>query len=157
MIGNLHNVKTDNCCFLRPTLSLQVYLKRQFLNINICRFIIAVSVNIYEKNIAWTSKPVIYIIKGDMFVCLSVCSVWPAKRPGRSRRNLTHALMSTQGVFLARSMSRSFTFNFSYVWLEIAYPRPLFGGLWAFDTPNNFLSSKPLKDTLLDESESFEL
>ena len=43
-------------------------------------------------------------------VCLSVCSVWPAKRLGRSRRNLTHALMSTQGVFLARSMSRSFTY-----------------------------------------------
>ena len=45
-----------------------------------------------------------------MFVCLFVCSVWPAKRLGRSRRNLTHALMSTQGVFLARSMSRSFTY-----------------------------------------------
>ena len=44
-----------------------------------------------------------------MFVCLSVCSVWPAKRLGRSRPNLTHALMSTEGVFLARSMSRSFT------------------------------------------------
>ena len=43
-----------------------------------------------------------------LFVCLSVfCSVWPAKRLGRSRPNLTHALMSTQGVFLARSMSRS--------------------------------------------------
>ena len=45
-----------------------------------------------------------------LFVCLSVCSVWPAKRLGRSRRNLTHALMSTQGVFLARSMSRSFVY-----------------------------------------------
>ena len=49
-----------------------------------------------------------------MFVCLSVClylcSVWPAKRLGRSRPNLTHALMSTQGVFLARSMSRSFMY-----------------------------------------------
>jgi len=53
---------------------------------------------------------VIYIIKGDMFVCLFVCSVWPAKRLGRSRPNLTHALMSTQGVFLARSMSRSFMY-----------------------------------------------
>jgi len=55
----------------------------------------------------------IYIIKGVMFVCLSVsnlCSVWPAKRLGRSRPNLTHALMSTQGVFLARSMSRSFMY-----------------------------------------------
>jgi len=52
----------------------------------------------------------IYIIKGDMFVCLFVCSVWPAKRLGRSRRNFTHALTSTQGVFLARSMSRSFTY-----------------------------------------------
>jgi len=52
----------------------------------------------------------IYIIKGDMFVCLSVCSVWPAKRLGRSRPNLTHALMSTQGVFLARSISRSFRY-----------------------------------------------
>ena len=52
-----------------------------------------------------------YIIKGDMFVCLFVChdlcSIWPAKRLGRSRQNLTHALMSTQGVFLARSLSRS--------------------------------------------------
>ena len=49
-----------------------------------------------------------------MFVCLSVCrfvcSVWPAKRLGRSRKNLTHALMSTQGMFLARSMSRSFAY-----------------------------------------------
>ena len=40
-------------------------------------------------------------------VCLSVCSIWPAKRLGRSRPNLTQALMSTQGVFLARSISRS--------------------------------------------------
>jgi len=45
-----------------------------------------------------------------LFVCLFVCSVWPAKRLRRSRRNLTHALKSTQGVFLARSMSRSFTY-----------------------------------------------
>ena len=48
-----------------------------------------------------------------MFVCLSVpylCSVWPAKRLGRSRPNLTHALMSTQGVFLSRSVSRSFMY-----------------------------------------------
>jgi len=37
------------------------------------------------------------------YVCLSVCL-------GRSRPNLTHALMSTQGVFLARSMSRSFMY-----------------------------------------------
>ena len=43
-------------------------------------------------------------------VCLYLCSVWPAKRLGRSRPNLTHALMSTQGVFLSRSMSRSFMF-----------------------------------------------
>ena len=43
-------------------------------------------------------------------VCLYLCSVWPAKRLGRSRPNLTHVLMSTQGVFLARSMSRSFTY-----------------------------------------------
>ena len=43
-----------------------------------------------------------------MFVCLYLCSVWPAKRLGRSRPNLTHALVSTQGVFLSRSMSRSF-------------------------------------------------
>ena len=50
---------------------------------------------------------VIYIIKAVMSVCLFVCSVWPAKRLGRSRPNLTHALMSTPGVFLARSMSRS--------------------------------------------------
>jgi len=49
----------------------------------------------------------IYIIKAVMSVCLFVCSVWPAKWLGRSRPNLTHALMSTQGVFLARSMSRS--------------------------------------------------
>jgi len=59
-------------------------------------------------------KQFIYIIKGVMFVCLFVwlylCSVWPAKRLGRSRPNLTHALMSTQGVFLARSMSRSFMY-----------------------------------------------
>jgi len=57
---------------------------------------------------------VIYIIKGVMFVCLFVClylcSVWPAKCLGRSRPNLTHALMSTQGVFLSRSMSRSFMY-----------------------------------------------
>jgi len=49
-----------------------------------------------------------------LFVCLSVClylcSVWPAKRLGRSRPNLTRALMSTQGVFLSRSMSRSFMY-----------------------------------------------
>jgi len=31
----------------------------------------------------------IYIIKGVMFVCLYLCSVWPAKRLGRSRPNLT--------------------------------------------------------------------
>ena len=43
-------------------------------------------------------------------ICLYLCSVWPAKRLGRSRPNLTHALMSTQGVFLSRSMSRSFTY-----------------------------------------------
>ena len=46
-----------------------------------------------------------------MFVCHDLCSVWPAKRLGRSRPNLTHALMSTQGVFLARSMSRSFMYT----------------------------------------------
>jgi len=45
-----------------------------------------------------------------MFVCLYLCSVWPAKRLGRSRPNLTHAFMSTQGVFLSRSMSRSFMY-----------------------------------------------
>ena len=49
-----------------------------------------------------------------MAICLSVChnlcSVCPAKRLGRSRRNLTHTLMSTQGVFLSRSMSRSFMY-----------------------------------------------
>ena len=45
-----------------------------------------------------------------LFVCLYLFSVWPAKRLGRSRPNLTHALMSTQGVFLARSMSRSFMY-----------------------------------------------
>jgi len=45
-----------------------------------------------------------------LFVCLYLCSVWPAKRLGRSRPNLTHALMSIQGVFLARSMSRSFMY-----------------------------------------------
>ena len=41
-----------------------------------------------------------------LFVCLSVCSIWP-ERLGRSRPNLTQALISTQGVFLARSISRS--------------------------------------------------
>ena len=45
-----------------------------------------------------------------LFVCLYLCSVWPAKRLGRSRPNWTHALMSTQGVFLSRSMSRSFMY-----------------------------------------------
>jgi len=45
-----------------------------------------------------------------LFVCLYLCSVWPAKRLGRSRPNLTHALISTQGVFLSRSMSRSFMY-----------------------------------------------
>jgi len=45
-----------------------------------------------------------------LFVCLYLCSVRPAKRLGRSRPNLTHALMSTQGVFLSRSMSRSFMY-----------------------------------------------
>ena len=45
-----------------------------------------------------------------LFVCHDLCSVWPAKRLGRSTPNLTHALMSTQGVFLARSVSRSFTY-----------------------------------------------
>ena len=43
-------------------------------------------------------------------VCLYLCSVWPAKRLGRLRPNLTHALTSTQGVFLSRSMSRSFMY-----------------------------------------------
>ena len=41
-------------------------------------------------------------------VCLYLCSVWPAKRLGRSTPNLAHTLMPTQGVFLSRSMSRSF-------------------------------------------------
>ena len=45
----------------------------------------------------------IYIIKGDMFICLFVClSVycrWPAERLGRSRPNLAWGLMLTQGVF----------------------------------------------------------
>jgi len=45
-----------------------------------------------------------------LFVCLYLCSVWSAKWLGRSRPNLTHALMSTQGVFLSRSMSRSFMY-----------------------------------------------
>ena len=45
-----------------------------------------------------------------MSVCLYLCSIWPAKRQGQSRPNLTHALMSTQGAFLARSMSRSFMY-----------------------------------------------
>ena len=45
-----------------------------------------------------------------LFVCLYLCSVWPAKWLDRSRPNLTHALMSTQGVFLSRSMSRSFMY-----------------------------------------------
>jgi len=30
----------------------------------------------------------IYIIKGDMFICLFVCCRWPAERLGRSRPNL---------------------------------------------------------------------
>ena len=45
-----------------------------------------------------------------LFVCLYLCSIWPAKRLGRSRPNLTHALMSTRGVFPSRSMSRSFMY-----------------------------------------------
>ena len=45
-----------------------------------------------------------------LFVCHDLCFVWPAKRLGRSRPNLTHALVSTHGVFLARSMSRLFTY-----------------------------------------------
>ena len=45
-----------------------------------------------------------------LFVCHNLCSVWPAKRLGRSTPNFTHALMSTQGVFLARSISRSFMY-----------------------------------------------
>ena len=49
----------------------------------------------------------IYIIKADMFVCLFRMA---GQTAGPTRRNLTHALMSTQGVFLARSMSRSFTY-----------------------------------------------
>ena len=53
---------------------------------------------------------IVYIIKGVMFVCHDLCSVWPAKRLGRLSPNLTHALLSTQGVFLARSMSRSFAY-----------------------------------------------
>ena len=53
---------------------------------------------------------IIYIINGVMFVCLYLCSVWPAKRLGRSRPNLTHALTSIQGVFPSRSMSRSFMY-----------------------------------------------
>jgi len=56
----------------------------------------------------------IYTIKAVMFVrlfvCLYLCSVWRAKRLGRSRPNLTHALMSTLGVFVARSLSRSFMY-----------------------------------------------
>jgi len=54
----------------------------------------------------------IYIIKADMFVCLSVCFYVPYSRPnGWADRDQTrHALMSTQGVFLARSMSRSFVY-----------------------------------------------
>ena len=56
------------------------------------------------------SQVSIYIIKGVMFVCHDLCSVWPAKRLGGLRPDLTHALVSTQGVFLARSMSRSFTY-----------------------------------------------
>ena len=52
---------------------------------------------------------IIYIIKGIMFVCLYLCSVWPAKRLGRSRPILTRT-QSTQGVFLSRSMSRSFMY-----------------------------------------------
>ena len=52
---------------------------------------------------------------GCLDVCLGVCplylcSVWPAKRLGRSRPNLAHALTSTRGVFLSRSMSRSFMY-----------------------------------------------
>jgi len=52
----------------------------------------------------------IFLVSLVTFVCLYLCSVWPAKRLGRSRPNLTHALMSTQGLFLSRSMSRSFTY-----------------------------------------------
>jgi len=48
----------------------------------------------YEVSGKATRDWIIYIIKGDMFVCLYLCSVWPAKRLGRSRPNLTHALMS---------------------------------------------------------------
>jgi len=33
-----------------------------------------------------------------LFVCMYLCSVCPAKLLGRSRPNLTHALMSSQGV-----------------------------------------------------------
>ena len=45
------------------------------------------------------------------YVCLSVrlsvCGRWPAERLGRSRPNLAWGLMLTQGVFQARSRSRS--------------------------------------------------
>jgi len=65
------------------------------------------------NNLRYFSLMEIYLYNKRRYVCLFVChdlcSVWPAKRLGRSRRNLTHALMSTKGVFLARSMSRSFT------------------------------------------------
>jgi len=47
-----------------------------------------------------------------LFGCLFVCIYVPYSRPnGCADRDETwHALMSTQGVFLARSMSRSFTY-----------------------------------------------
>ena len=41
------------------------------------------------------------------YVCLSVSMF---RMADRSRPNLTHALMFTQGVFLSRSMSRSFMY-----------------------------------------------
>ena len=63
---------------------------------------------IFWPRCSYSNATPIYIIKGVMFVCLYLCSVRLAKRLGRSRPNLTHALMSTQGVFLSRSMSRSF-------------------------------------------------
>ena len=60
-----------------------------------------------------------------LFVCHDLCSVWPAKRLGRSRPNLTHALMSTQGVFLARSMSKH---PESDTWRTVLKLRPEDGG-----------------------------
>jgi len=93
VIGNLHVTTwyASFCCFLRPILlsSLQVYLKRQFFNINISCFIIVVCIMFtLEPNMKWIEWTIAEIWPFEIFRLPSGIWSWCCCSPKMTSRHV---------------------------------------------------------------------